>query len=218
MALTCPSSSTGTGQVRTSHALSPDRIRSTSQPGSLTYPEDITSNLNKRSPDRGTKDIHASGLNQTDPMLLQCPFEFIQCFHTFTSVHQWDAHCRSHFYDRLPKTVHCPFLDCHWFITAGTGNEAWDERWDHIQTHFHAGHKVDVTKRPDQVLIEHLWRTGVIGNAQKKELKATGRLGDFIFTQSADPRRDIREQKRRSRDFTPASSVDMSETHASTIA
>ena len=135
-------------------------------------------------------------VNPRPQRVLPCSFSFLGCDFTFRSLEQWDTHCKSHFYESLPRSVDCPF-HCDWTWEAATGEQAWRARVVHVWSeHRHQG-VVDTTRRPNSWLIQHLWREGIIDNAQQKELRANGRLtGSQPFLRSAGPTHENRMRRR----------------------
>lgn len=128
----------------------------------------------------------------------QCPFGFLGCEESLNSICEWDVHCQSHFRgrDNLPKSVQCPF-ECQWSYQGGSGRDAWTQRWNHVYSFHFAGGRINASRRPDPVLVEHLWRIGVISSAQKKDLRTTGRINDNnIYLESANSSRDGRRERR----------------------
>ena len=131
-------------------------------------------------------------VNNRAQRVLPCSFSFLACDFKSSNLEQWDTHCKSHFYERLPRSIDCPFR-CAWTWEAATGEQAWQARIVHIWSeHRHHG-VVDTSRRPSGSFIQHLWKEGIIDNAQLKELRANGRLtGSQIFLRSAGPVREDR--------------------------
>lgn len=129
----------------------------------------------------------------------QCPYGFLGCNEWLDSMEDWDNHCLSHFRRRenLPKHVYCPFLGCSWSFGGASGDQAWGCRRTHIWACHYAGGSIDAFRRPDKRMVEHLWRVGLINEAQKKELRTTGHLsGNDVYLVSASSSRDRRRERR----------------------
>ena len=127
---------------------------------------------------------------------LACSFSFLDCDFRSDDLGEWDTHCQSHLYGHLPLTVHCPF-SCDWNKTATAGREAWQARIIHIVSEHRGDGAVDTDRRPESSLIQHLWRKGIIDDAQLKELRSKGRLtGPQIFMRTAGSARDRRTDRR----------------------
>lgn len=122
----------------------------------------------------------------------QCPFGFLGCENTFEDMDTWDVHCQAHFRGTLPRSITCPFVCSHISI-GSSGTEAWQDRKAHIQEHHCLGGQSD--PRVSQGLINHLWRTKVITNAEEQELRRYGRLiGNNIHLESASTAREFRQR------------------------
>ena len=138
----------------------------------------------------GTVDVVTSQPHR----VLPCCFSFLACDFSSSNLEQWDTHCKSHFRGHLPRTVECPF-HCNWTREAATGEQAWQQRVIHIWSAHGQQGLVDIIRKPDTSLIQHLWRKGVIDNAQQKELRMKGRLtGSQPYLRSAG---DLREDRMR---------------------
>lgn len=126
---------------------------------------------------------------------LTCVYWFLDCPFSSDSLSEWESHCQHHLRGQLPKTVVCPFV-CDWETSAATGREAWTERNAHISAS-HRGDATDHHRRPDTALLEHLWRSSVIDDAQLKELRQHGRLMQgYVYVRSAGSDRDRRRERR----------------------
>jgi predicted small metal-binding protein len=90
---------------------------------------------------------------------LGCAYSFLACSYGSEDFDEWDTHCRCHFRGYLPKSTDCPF-DCDWSTTASSGEEAFDERKEHIKEVHGSSSRdlVDTSRRPSSDLIEFLWR------------------------------------------------------------
>lgn len=138
-------------------------------------------------------------LLRSDAVTWQCPYGFLRCDERLDSMEAWDGHCLSHFrrMENLPKHVECPFSGCEWSFECASGGQTWQYRRTHVWTHHSAGGSIDAFKRPDKRMVEHLWRVGVINEAQKKELRTTGYLsGNDVYLVSASSSRDRRRERR----------------------
>lgn len=131
--------------------------------------------------------------------VLVCSFTFLGCGFTSRNLEEWETHCKSHFFkddtERLPRSVVCPF-HCDWSRTAEAGEQAWKARTVHIWGQHRDSDLVDTSRRPDSALIQHLWRTGIIDNAQQKELRMNGRLTGQVFLRSAGSVHEDRIRRR----------------------
>jgi hypothetical protein len=129
--------------------------------------------------------------------VLTCCFSFLACDFSSRDLEQWDTHCKSHFRGHLPRTVQCPF-HCDWTREATTGEQAWQQRVIHVWSAHGQQGLVDTSRRPDSSLIQHLWRKGIIDNAQQKELRMKGRLtGLQPYLRSAGEVREDRIRRHR---------------------
>ena len=127
---------------------------------------------------------------------LACSFGFLACEFRSNDLGEWDTHCQSHFHGDLPVTADCPFR-CDWSRTAASGQEAWDARIIHVVSQHRSDEAIDANRRPDGALLQHLWRKGIIDDAQMKELRKHGRLtGTQIFLRNAGAARESRQQRR----------------------
>lgn len=136
-------------------------------------------------------------LLRPDTATWQCPYWFLRCNERLNTMEDWDSHCQSHFLGvgNLPKHVECPFFGCQWSKEAASGDEAWRHRWAHIWTCHSAGGSINVSKRPDRRLVEHLWRIKAINTAQTKELLTKGVLSGEAYLESASSARDRRRER-----------------------
>lgn len=125
---------------------------------------------------------------------LACSFSFLACPYTSDDIREWDTHCQSHFRGTLPLSITCPFT-CDWTKTSSSGRDSWHARTIHIATE-HRSDSVDTSKRPNGVLLEHLWRIGVIDNTQLKELRMHGRVTNSGRFRSEGTSHDRRRRRR----------------------
>ena len=122
---------------------------------------------------------------------LPCPYGILDCSFTSPDLPIWETHSLSHFKGSPPKICSCPFEGCVWSVEAETAQQAWYSRSAHIRTHSSTEWIVRPIL-PGHAHVGHLWRTGVIGTAELKELRQNGRLGmssAAVLRSSRDDRR-----------------------------
>lgn len=131
---------------------------------------------------------------------LQCCFHFLACPFRSDDLHEWDIHCLSHFESKDPPTkLRCPF-QCDWSTNAARGSAAWRARFVHIFNEHQEDDNIDTEKRPDESVLQHLWRLDIIDDTQLKELRTKGRLsGHSFFVREHGSRRNDRRRVRRER-------------------
>ena len=100
--------------------------------------------------------------------ILECPFNFLECFLIFPSHNDWLEHSLTHFRDIPPPTTNkCAF--CEQEFTATTGRKSWEDRMDHVALHHQLGHKL-AHSRNDLALIRYLWNHRIMADAEYREL------------------------------------------------
>lgn len=104
----------------------------------------------------------------------QCPFTFLGCNVSFVDIRQWDTHCQAHFRMQLPRYIECPFAGCAWSYTGESGAETWRSRWEHVWTEHGNGGVVE--PRATRSMIDHLWRSRLVSDAQEQELRSVNML------------------------------------------
>lgn len=136
-----------------------------------------------------------------------CLFSFLGCQKTnFSNAEHWYEHSKTHFRGNPPpRTLKCPYSSCRWAIASRDGEEAWAERWEHLEEeHDILADTESLCEKRDARLYEHLWKFHVISNAQLQELRASGSLGSisqpYVTTEKAPkpPRRQGRPPSSRS--------------------
>jgi len=133
--------------------------------------------------------------SRPQPCALACSYSFLDCSFTSDDRDEWNTHCKAHFRGKLPRTVDCPFR-CRWQYSTETGEEAWVEREKHICNDHSMYDIVETSRRPDNALLSHLWRSDIIDEAQLKALRMNGRSGDVVFLRSARSDRPSRRERR----------------------
>ncbi|KAI7197862.1 hypothetical protein KC363_g23 [Hortaea werneckii] len=107
---------------------------------------------------------------------LPCCYPWLGCRQSFERLDTWHIHCLSHHRGNPPKTVRCPF-SCDWSTVAATGYEAWNQRWRHIASK-HSAETFVPDSRADAETVVHMWRPRILSNAQLKEIRELGCLGE----------------------------------------
>ncbi|KXT19017.1 hypothetical protein AC579_8719 [Pseudocercospora musae] len=126
---------------------------------------------------------------------LQCPLAFLGCEEWFDDAIQWEAHHRSHYRDRLPRSIDCSFRGCGQRFREQTSQEAWTRRWTHIVSCSCRTSGVDA--RASSSLVEYLWRIGVISSAQEQVHRQSGSLSTSgAYLESHSVSRDRRRERR----------------------
>jgi len=127
-----------------------------------------------------------------------CLFGFLNCQETFTDVEWWNEHCKSHFEGKAPpRQLRCPFSSCPWTTSRQDGEDAWNQRWEHLdREHDVLSHSEALCEEPDVQMFQYLWKVRVITDAQLQELRECGRLGSD-FTPFVVPEMRVRHQRPR---------------------
>ncbi|KAI9836016.1 MAG: hypothetical protein M1837_003534 [Sclerophora amabilis] len=103
------------------------------------------------------------------PARLECPFNFIGCYLTFTSFGAWLAHSTSHFGDNLPP-VHAICCLCDMtFHAPADPVKCWEARMRHVAQHHKRGLSLS-TARPDFALIRYLREKELISERDHNRL------------------------------------------------
>lgn len=113
-----------------------------------------------------------------NPLVLQCPFEFLSCYLTFeiSEISEWFEHSLNRFvtHGEGPRTVDSPTSNsccfCEMTFYEAVGRRSWETRMRHVAWHHHAGHTLSHA-RPDHQLFECLWQHALISQAVHRELK-----------------------------------------------
>ena len=124
-----------------------------------------------------------------------CSFWFLRCNEVLDSLVDYDAHAQTHFRGSIPMFLTCPF-QCGWSVTAGSGSETWEQRWNHLSARHPEGGVVDKSSRPDPQLVQHLWRTRIISSVQEKDLRMYGIISDHVYLETENSSRQQRYQRR----------------------
>lgn len=101
--------------------------------------------------------------------ILECPFNFLNCLMTFSSLYDWFMHSLEHFGHAGPSTSNCCCF-CDQTFNFLDGRRSWWERMQHIALHHRLGHRL-ASARPSFQLYDYLWRNKLISNADYKDLK-----------------------------------------------
>lgn len=106
------------------------------------------------------------------PAILQCPFNFFQCFLTFAAFGQWLSHSLTHFRHQTPPTrIKCCF--CFYEFDNPDGRACWRQLLEHVELHHRRGETLaDVP--PNLALIEYLRIKELITDAEYRFLKTRG--------------------------------------------
>ena len=101
--------------------------------------------------------------------ILECPFNFLNCIHTFSDTGDWISHSILHFRNIAPPASNrCCF--CDEAFVCSDGHQSWKMRMDHIELHHRLGQKL-ACARPDFGLFEYLWGKKIISDAEYRYLK-----------------------------------------------
>lgn len=101
--------------------------------------------------------------------ILECPFNFLNCLLTFSSLYDWFLHSLEHFENVGPSTSNsCCFCDQTFNFPNGT--QSWGERMQHVASHHQLGHRL-ASARPSFQLYEYLWNNRLISSAVYKDLR-----------------------------------------------
>lgn len=146
---------------------------------------------------------NASNPVEQQPKGISCLFGFLDCRETFTNVDWWNLHCKSHFKGKAPpKQLRCPYSSCSWSTSRQDGEDAWDQRWEHIdQQHDILSQSEVLCEEPNFQLFQYLWKVRAITDAQLQELRKCGRLGSdrtsFVVPERPDRHQRPRKASRR---------------------
>lgn len=101
--------------------------------------------------------------------ILECPFNLLSCFRTFSSRADWISHSLAHFGNVEPPRANvCCF--CSATFTPSTGIRSWTDRMIHVSFHHKLGHTL-ASARPDFELFTHLWKHRLITGAEYRILR-----------------------------------------------
>ncbi len=100
---------------------------------------------------------------------LECSFNLLFCFKTFSNMEDWVGHSLTHFSNVDPPDYnHCCFCDAR--FSSSSEITGWARRMKHVACH----HRLDVKltyARPDFELYTYLWNNRLITNAEYRGLK-----------------------------------------------
>lgn len=103
---------------------------------------------------------------------LECAFAFLRCGYRSRDEAEWRAHCLAHFGGAAPPAaVQGPLCDHFEGVRFADGAAAWRARLDHVALH-HWGGRALGHSGPDEGLLWHLWRKGVVGEAEMQAVAA----------------------------------------------
>ena len=134
-------------------------------------------------------------------VVFECPFNFLYCLCTFTSLPEWFSHSLTHFKRVTPPPTNiCCFCDV--IFEASDGMKSWRDKIEHTGIHHQLGHKL-AHARPEFGLYNYLWKTRLIESSEYKDLmaghQASGsslptpeRYLNVTYTATQGPRRDRR--------------------------
>ncbi|KAM0720471.1 hypothetical protein Q7P37_004607 [Cladosporium fusiforme] len=135
------------------------------------------------------------------PRGTSCLFSFLGCQQAnFATAERWYEHSKTHFRGHPPpSSLMCPYPSCRWTIACDDGEEAWSERWEHLEEeHDVVADAERLCEKRDVRLYEHLWKFRVISGADFQELRPSGQLGSnkqpYVTTEKSPqrPRRSAR--------------------------
>ncbi|KAJ8608709.1 hypothetical protein MRB53_039511 [Persea americana] len=129
---------------------------------------------------------------------MPCDFDFLLCPERRPVGQQWHDHSRFHLGTATPPTqVSCPAVGCDWRRVYSDGEEAWRSRSDHIRDeHASPSDWSRGWRRPDQILIQHLWYNRIILPEEYRDLKVSGRIRSSSFSVSHGHRDDRSREPR----------------------
>lgn len=103
------------------------------------------------------------------PAILQCPFNFLQCFLTFAAFGQWLSHSLMHFRQQTPPArIKCCFCPCQ--FDNPDGRVCWRQLLEHVELHHRQGETLAYVP-PNLSLIEYLRNEALITDAEYRFLK-----------------------------------------------
>lgn len=127
--------------------------------------------------------------------IFECPFNFIQCYRSFTDEAEWFKHSLTHFGNVGPPSLNeCPFCDRHdGQFTSSLPMESWTFRMRVVSWHLRQGARVG-TARPDFFLINHLWENNLMSKAQYRNLlcRSESQTAPYTVTETGRSRRKQR--------------------------
>ncbi|KAK6428676.1 hypothetical protein LTR95_015180 [Oleoguttula sp. CCFEE 5521] len=112
------------------------------------------------------------------PVGIKCLFNFLGCDQVWESMTRWNDHSKSHLEGHTPPTeLECPVRHCAESFQAESGETAWTDWWEHIQTSHNFNEMADLSSSLDMGLVQYLYRESLISRADMQELRIHGRLG-----------------------------------------
>lgn len=127
--------------------------------------------------------------------IFECPFYFLDCFHSFRDQSEWFKHSLTHFGKVGPPSLNeCPFCERHYGqFTSSIPMESWRVRMMLVSSHIRQGAKIG-TARPDFFLISYLWENKLMNEAQYRNLicRSEGQTSPYTVTEPRRPRRKQR--------------------------
>lgn len=101
-------------------------------------------------------------------MILECPFDFLLCFMTFSGLGDWISHSLTHFGNVEPPRLNvCCF--CGAFFEPSTGLRSWTDHMKHVASHHALGER-RASARPSLDLFRYLWEHRLITDAEYRTL------------------------------------------------
>ena len=107
------------------------------------------------------------------PQILECPFDFLFCFLTFSNITDWFKHSLVHFqtpggYNIGPPThSECCFCD---YEFQGSPQQCWQDRMSHVAVHHELSHTL-AHARPNFPLYRYLWENGLMSDVDYRQLR-----------------------------------------------
>lgn len=117
--------------------------------------------------------------------IFECPFNFLQCEHTFNDQVEWFEHSLTHFKDVGPPTSNeCPFcLDR--FMVVNSPIESWMLRMICVSSHHERGQRIRSAKL-DSRLIQYLWENSLMDVTHYRNLlcRSESQTAPYTVTES----------------------------------
>lgn len=124
--------------------------------------------------------------------IFECPFNFLQCYHSFRDQSEWFEHSLTHFGKVGPPSLNeCPFCERHYGqFTSSIPMESWKVRMMFVSSHLRQGARVG-TARPDFFLFNYLWENNLMTLAQYRNLvcRSECQTAPYTVTESRRSRR-----------------------------
>lgn len=124
--------------------------------------------------------------------IFECPFNFLQCYRSFTDEAEWFEHSLTHFGNVGPPSLNeCPFCDRHYGqFKSSIPMESWKFRMMLVSWHLRNGATV-ATARPDFFLINYLWENNLITPVQYRNVRcqSESQTAPYTVTESRRSRR-----------------------------